>query len=89
MPILGPVNSGSTGAHAAFAMGLDTTSFITACKSQAEARKLPPGAIVGATKGGLTFTDEVAATLESRSLGGWMEIEPVPGERWTVIVLNR
>jgi hypothetical protein len=89
MPILGPVDTGSVGAHAAFAMGLDTASFITCCKSQQEARTLPPGAIVGDTKGGLTFTDDVAAALESRSFGGWMEIEPVPGERWTIIVLNR
>ncbi len=39
--------------------------------------------------GGLTFTDDVAAVLESRSYGGWQEIELSESERWTVITLNR
>jgi len=83
MPILGP----RTGTSSAFAMGVDTSSIVTKC-TLAEARTLPPGSIVGDVHGGLTFTDEVAAALESRSLGGWQEIELIPEERWTIIVLN-
>jgi hypothetical protein len=51
-------------------------------------RSLPPGAIVGDMHGGLTFPDDIAAALEARSIAGWHDIEPAPGERWTVIVLN-
>jgi hypothetical protein len=68
-------------------MGLDTSSIVRACNLE-EARMLPPGAIVGDTCGGLTFTDDVAAVLEARSFGGWQELEVFPGERWTIIVLN-
>jgi hypothetical protein len=53
-----------------------------------EARALPPGSIIGDRHGGLTFTDDVSAVLESRSLGGWQEIEPVAGQRWTIIVIS-
>lgn len=73
----------------AFALGLDSTSFVTKCSSPAEARALPPGAIVGDRNGGLTFPDDVASVLEGRSISGWLEVEPAPGEQWTIIVLNR
>lgn len=72
----------------AFALRLDTSSFVTRCATSEEARTLQPGSIIGDRHGGLTFTDEVAAILESRSLGGWQEIELAPGERWTIILLN-
>lgn len=78
---------GSGGAHSAFAMGLDTSSIVRALTLE-EARTLTPGSVVGDTHGGLTFSDDVAAVLEARSLGGWQEIELAPGERWTIIVLN-
>ena len=52
------------------------------------ARNLPAGSIVGDHHGGVTFTDAVAAILESRSRHGWKEIE-VGAERWTVIAVDR
>ena len=54
-----------------------------------EARSLPRGTVVGDVHGGLTFTDAVAAVLESRSQRGWYEAQGSDGNRWTVIVLNR
>ncbi|HWQ54407.1 MAG TPA: hypothetical protein VN442_12030 [Bryobacteraceae bacterium] len=77
-----------TGTNSGFALQLDSSSFVTKCCTVEHARALPPGSIVGDMHGGLTFTDDVAAALESRSLGGWQDIEPVPGERWTIIVLT-
>jgi len=73
----------------AFAVQLDPSSFVTKCSSTKEARQLPRGAVVGDRNGGLTFTDEVASVLESRSHSGWLEVETSPGDRWTIIVLNR
>ncbi|HEY1338774.1 MAG TPA: hypothetical protein VGF59_14760 [Bryobacteraceae bacterium] len=87
MPILGPLDSVS-GDRPAFAAGLDTTSFVTKLSSVKEARALPPGAVVGDLHGGLTFTDAIAAALESRSHGGWQEMQ-ISGETWTIIVVNR
>ena len=52
------------------------------------ARALPKGAVVGDLHGGLTFTDAVAAVLESRSPVGWQEAQ-IDGASWTVIVLDR
>lgn len=69
-------------------MQLDASSFVTKCTTVEEARALPAGSIVGDLHGGLTFTDEVSAVLESRSLGGWQDIEPEAGQRWTIIVLT-
>jgi crotonobetainyl-CoA:carnitine CoA-transferase CaiB-like acyl-CoA transferase len=71
----------------AFAVGLDTSSFVTKLASVKDARELPVGAIVGDLHGGLTFTDAVAAALEARSHGGWQEIQ-ISSETWTIIVLN-
>ncbi len=77
-----------TGTSSGLALRLDASSFVTRCATVEEARALPSGAIVGDLHGGLTFTDDVAAALEARSLGGWQEIEPEPGRRWTIIVLT-
>ena len=52
------------------------------------ARALPKGSVVGDLYGGLTFSDAVAAVLESRSPVGWQEAE-IDGKSWTVIVLGR
>ena len=80
--------SGGSGDRA-FGLAIDVETIVTQLKSVKEARGLPPGAIVGDLHGGLTFTDAVAATLESRSTGGWREIQVSTGEIWTVIILNR
>jgi hypothetical protein len=88
MQIMGPTNPVS-GARGALALGIDTESIITKCVSTKEARSLPSGSIIGDLHGGLTFTDAVAAALESRSLGGWQEIHTTAGETWTVIVIDR
>jgi hypothetical protein len=77
-----------TGSNAGLARVLDTASIITSLTSPREAIMLPPGAVVGDTHGGLTFTDAVSAVLEARSLGGWQEVEPQPGQLWTIIVLS-
>jgi hypothetical protein len=71
------------------AMAIDTESIVTKLVSVKEARSLPSGAIVGDLHGGLTFTDAVAALLESRSTGGWREVQCPTGEIWTIIILNR
>ncbi len=79
---------GAGASQSAFGVQLDGSSIVTRCVSADEARALAPGTIVGDLHGGLTFTDEVAAVLEARSLGGWQEIELPSGERWTLILLN-
>ncbi len=89
MQILGPTSAGAPGNRPAFALGLDTTSIVQKIASAKEARALPRGSVVGDLHGGLTFTDAVAAALESRSLSGWQEIRTSSGETWTVIVVNR
>lgn len=71
-----------------FALQLDASSFITKCATVEEARALPAGSVVGDLHGGLTFTDEVSAVLESRSLGGWQDIQAESDRRWTIIVLT-
>ena len=90
MQMLGHTNENiGGGSSPAFALGLDMTSVIKCVANAKEARVLPPGSVIGDCAGGLTFTDAVAAVLESRSRTGWREIEPVPGERWTIIVLDQ
>jgi hypothetical protein len=66
----------------------DFTKMITRVSCESEALALPTGAAVGDTFGGRTFTDNVAAILESRSCSGWREIEEGQ-KRWTFIVLAR
>jgi crotonobetainyl-CoA:carnitine CoA-transferase CaiB-like acyl-CoA transferase len=89
MQILGPTTSGASGNRPAFALGIDTTSIVTSVASAKEARALPCGSVVGDLHGGLTFSDSVAAALESRSVGGWQELPTRSGETWTIIVLDR
>jgi hypothetical protein len=87
MQILGPETSGAN--RPAFALGIDVGTIVTKLGSIKEARALPPGTIVGDLHGGLTFTDAIAAALESRSYGGWQELQMPTGEIWTIIILNR
>jgi hypothetical protein len=88
MQTRGQTPSGSGSTDSGSAPQLDASSFITRCATIEEARALPPGAIIGDMHGGLTFTDDVSAVLESRSLGGWQEIGGAAGQRWTIIVLT-
>jgi len=68
---------------------LDVSVIVAKLSSVREARALPAGSVVGDRHGGLTFTDAVAAALETRSTGGWLEAPGPEGEIWTVIILNR
>ncbi len=81
----------STGPRApqAFAAALETSSIITKVAGIKQAGALPSGSVVGDLHGGLTFTDAVAAALETRSRNGWQEVEFASGETWTIIVLDR
>jgi len=64
------------------------SKIITRVTCESEARALPNGTAVGDTWGGRSFTDNVAAVLESRSCNGWRELEE--GQtRWTFIVIER
>ncbi len=73
----------------AFALRVDLSDIIQKVSSVKEARALPGGTVIGDLHGGLTFTDAVAAALESRSVAGWQEFRTASGETWTIIVLNR
>ena len=68
---------------------LSTESIITKVSTVKQAKALPPASVVGDVYGGLTFTDLVAAALETRSAGGWHDIQVSADEIWTIIVLNR
>jgi hypothetical protein len=90
MEILGHMTGGAGAAQKpAFTLGMNMSNVIRTIASVEEVRGLPQGSIVGDTHGGLTFSDVIASALEARSLGGWQEIEASPGDRWTIIVLNR
>jgi hypothetical protein len=91
MEILGHMTGAGAGAarQPAFSLGQDMSSVIKELGSVEAARALPAGSVIGDAHGGLTFNDAVASALESRSLGGWQEIEVSPGTIWTIIVLNR
>ncbi len=82
-------SSGPGGPGSRPAVAFDTASILQKVASAQEARCLPCGAIIGDRHGGLTFTDAVAAVLESRSLSGWQEVASTGGEIWTVIVVDR
>lgn len=69
-------------------LAIDTESIVTKIATASEARALPEGSIVGDLHGGLTFTDAVAAALESRSHGGWQEVQASNGAIWTIIIIN-
>jgi hypothetical protein len=73
----------------ASALAVDLSTIVTNVSSTREARALPAGSVVGDRHGGLTFSDGVAAALESRSISGWQEVVCSGGELWTIIVLNR
>jgi hypothetical protein len=70
---------------------VETSEFskmITRVTCESEALALPTGTAVGDCWGGRSFTDNVAAVLESRSCEGWREVEE--GQtRWTFIVIER
>ena len=65
-----------------------SVEIITTVSTVAEARALPPGAVVGDLHGGVTFSDAVAEILERRSVHGWREVA-IEQTSWTVICLNR
>jgi len=67
---------------------VDISSIVNRIASVREARALPRGSVVGDLHGGLTFSDAIAAALESRSLHGWQEMHTPSGETWTIIVLD-
>ncbi len=69
-------------------LAIDVSTIVTRIESLSEARALPEGSVIGDLHGGLTFTDAIAAALESRSHSGWQEIQAANGEVWTVIVVN-
>ncbi len=89
MQTLGTTFTGDAGTRTALAPGIDTSNIITTLATVKEARALPRGAVVGDLHGGLTFSDSVAAALESRSKGGWQEMHTPSNETWTVIRLDR
>lgn len=69
---------------------LDYNRVITAVRNVDEARALPPGSLVGDSRGGVTFSDAVACVLEQRSACGWTDVRtPDAAAHWTVIYLNR
>jgi hypothetical protein len=90
MQMSGQGTTGASGSRpAAFGLAIDTGSIVTKISNTIEAQALPCGCVVGDRHGGLTFTDAVAAALESRSIAGWQEITCNKGEVWTIIILNR
>jgi hypothetical protein len=89
MQIPGPPNTGAEQQSPAIAMRVDTTAIVTKISNVKEARALPAGTVAGDRHGGLTFSDAIAAALESRSMSGWQEVRIAEGEVWTIIVLNR
>jgi hypothetical protein len=83
------ITFGASTGNSGLAPAIDTASIVTKLESVKEARGLPSGAVVGDQHGGLTFTDAIAAFLESRSTGGWREIQAASGAIWTIIILSR
>ncbi len=67
---------------------LQAQPIITSVPTIEAARSLPICSVVGDMYGGLTFSDAVAAVLESRCAEGWREAT-VEGKSWTIIVLHR
>lgn len=89
MQMSGHPTTGNEARGPASAMRLDKSAIVTKISTVKEARALPGGAVAGDRHGGLTFSDAIAAVLESRSMGGWQEVQLAEGEVWTIIVLNR
>jgi hypothetical protein len=69
-------------------MAVDLSQIVSELSSVKAARDLPVGSIVGDLHGGLTFTDAIAAALESRSTTGWREVRTSDCETWTIIILD-
>ena len=69
-------------------MAVDLSQVVSELSSVKAARDLPAGSIVGDLHGGLTFTDAIAAALESRSTTGWREVRTSDCETWTIIILD-
>ncbi len=89
METLGSAGGAASTKRMGLAIAFDAAGIIQKIGSVKEAAALARGTVVGDRHGGLTFTDAVAAALESRSHGGWQEVVTPSGETWTVIVLNR
>jgi len=68
---------------------LNTSNIIRSLSSVREARSLDVGSVVGDFQGGLSFTDAVAAALESRAAEGWREKKGDDDMVWTYIVVTR
>jgi len=69
-------------------LAVDLSQVVSELASVKAAWDLPVGSIVGDLHGGLTFTDAIAAALESRSSTGWREVRTSECETWTVIFLD-
>jgi crotonobetainyl-CoA:carnitine CoA-transferase CaiB-like acyl-CoA transferase len=89
MQISGQSITEASSGRQGFALAIDTQSIVSKLANCKEAGALPPGCVVGDLHGGLTFSDAVAAVLESRSVAGWQEMPTESGDVWTVIILNR
>jgi crotonobetainyl-CoA:carnitine CoA-transferase CaiB-like acyl-CoA transferase len=89
METLGSIGGSAPAKRIGFATAFDAAGIVQKIACVKDAAALPRGTVVGDRHGGLTFTDAVAAALESRSHGGWQEVETPAGETWTVIVLNK
>ena len=63
-------------------------NIVTHVEDATEAKSLPSGVFVGDTCGGRSFTDNVAAVLESRSFAGWREVQDGQ-QNWTIILLAK
>jgi hypothetical protein len=63
-------------------------NIVTRVEDATEAKSLPSGVFVGDTCGGRSFTDNVAAVLESRSFAGWREVQDGQ-QSWTIILLAK
>lgn len=79
---------GGFSGRAGCAPAIDINSIITQVLSVRDAQALPAGSLVGDRHGGLSFSDAVAAELESRSAQGWREVQSPEGEIWTIISLT-
>jgi hypothetical protein len=66
----------------------DFSSIVTHLEDATEAQSLPRGVFVGDTCGGRSFSDNVAAVLESRSYAGWREVQDGQ-QSWTIIMLAK
>lgn len=61
---------------------------VTSVATVRDAKALPRGVAVGDQHGGCSFSDNVAAILEARSLQGWQDVG-IGDDQWTVIIIDR